>query len=82
MGKINGGWKKNTAGLTYGVYSPASVEREVGTSWPESPAGSGRYIAFSTTVQDGDDVIISDAVGIAILFGEYLKEGMTWAKNG
>lgn len=80
MGKINFGWETGDT-LTFGVYSPASVEREVGTSFPESPAGSGRYIAESTTVQDGDDVIVKDAVGV-VGHGEYLKEHMIWNKNG
>ncbi len=81
MGKINFGWQTGET-LTYGVYSPASVEREVGTSLPESPASSGRYIAESTTVQDGDDVIVKDATGFKIGHGEYLKEHLIWSKNG
>ncbi len=81
MGKINLGHKTGQT-LTFGVYSPASVEREVGTSLPESPAGSGRYIAESSTVQDGDDVIVKNAAGKITHYGEYLKEHLTWAKNG
>ncbi|KKK52139.1 hypothetical protein LCGC14_3107920 [marine sediment metagenome] len=81
MGKINLGHKTGQT-LTFGVYSPASVEREVGTSLPESPASSGRYIADSTTVQDGDDVIVKNAAGKVVAYGEYLKESLTWAKNG
>ena len=81
MGKVNFGFKSGET-LTFGVYSPASVEREVGTSLPESPAGSSRYIAESSTVQDGDDVIIKNAAGLAVGHGEYLKENLTWLKNG
>lgn len=81
MGKINFGHKTGET-LTFGVYSPASVEREVGTSLPESPAGSSRYIAESVTVQDGDDVIVKNAAGLAVGAGEYLKESLTWLKNG
>ena len=81
MGKINFGFKTGET-LTFGVYSPASVEREVGTSLPESPAGSSRYIAESSTVQEGDDVIVLDASGNAVGHGEYIKEGLTWLKNG
>ncbi len=81
MGKINLGHKTGQT-LTFGVYSPASVEREVGTSLPESPAGSRRYIAESTTVQDGDDVIVLNASSNVVAYGEYLKENLTWLKNG
>jgi len=81
MGKINFGHKTG-ATLTFGIYSPASVEREAGTSLPESPAGSRRYIAESTTVQDGDDVIVLNDTPVLVGFGEYRKEGITWLKNG
>lgn len=81
MGKINFGYKTGET-LTFGVYSPASVEREVGTSLPESPANSCRYIAESSTVQEGDDVIIKDASGNAVAYGEYKKEELSWLKNG
>ena len=81
MGKINFGHKTGET-LTFGVYSPASVEREVGTSLPESPAGSRRYIAESITVRDGDDVIIKNASNVIVGYGEYLKETLTWQKNG
>lgn len=81
MGKINFGFRSGET-LTFGVYSPASVEREVGTSLPESPAGSSRYIAESSTVQDGDDVIVKNAASVAVGHGEYLKEHLTWLKNG
>ena len=81
MAKINFGYQTGET-LTFGVYSPADVEREVGTSLPESPASSCRYIAESSTVQDGDDVIVKDAAGNAVGHGEYLKEGLTWLKNG
>lgn len=72
MGKINFGYPTGKT-LTFGVYSPVDVEREVGTSLPETPAGSGRYIANSSTVLLGDDVIVkkgSDVVGS----GEYEVE--------
>ncbi len=81
MGKINLGHRTGET-LTFGVYSPASVEREVGTSLPESPASSSRYIAESSTVQDGDDVIVKNAAGLVVAYGEYLKERLTWQKNG
>ena len=81
MGKINFGYKTGET-LTFGVYSPTGVEREVGTSLPESPAGSYRYIAESSTVQDGDDVIVLNASNIIVGHGEYRKEGLTWLKNG
>ena len=81
MGKINFGWKTDE-NLTFGVYSPAGVEREVGTSLPESPVGSYRYIAESSTVQDGDDVIVLNAASKIVGHGEYKKEGLTWLKNG
>lgn len=81
MGKINFGHITGET-LTFGVYSPASVEREVGTSLPESPAGSSRYIAESSTVQDGDDVIVKNASSEIVGHGEYLKENLTWLKNG
>ena len=81
MGKINFVWKSGRT-LTFGVYSPTSVEREVGVSLPESPASSGRYIAESTTVQDFDDVVVKNAVGKVVGGGEYLKEHLIWAKNG
>ena len=81
MGKINFGARTGQI-LTFGVYSPASVERVVGTNVPESPAGSGRYIAESVTVQDGDDVIVKNAAGRVTHYGEYLKEHITWLKNG
>ena len=81
MGKINLGHKTGET-LTFGVYSPADVEREVGTSLPESPAGSSRYIAESSTVQDGDDVIVKNAANKIVAYGEFLKEGLTWLKNG
>ncbi len=82
MSKINLVWKTGKT-LTFGVYSPASVEREVGTSLPESPAASGRYIATSTTIQDGDDVVVKDSgTGRVVAGGEYLKEHLTWLKNG
>ncbi len=81
MGKINFGWKTGET-LTFGVYSPAGVEREVGTSLPESPVGSYRYIAESSTVQDGDDVIVLNSVPKIVGHGEYRKEGLTFLKNG
>lgn len=81
MGKINFGWLSGKT-LTFGVYSPTSVEREAGTSLPESPAGSGRYIAESDTVQDKDDVIVKNDSGVVVGYGEYLKEHLTWLKNG
>lgn len=81
MGKINLGYRTGET-LTFGVYSPASVEREVGTSLPESPAGSRRYIADSTTVQEGDDVIVLNAAGKIVAYGEYDKESLSWLKNG
>lgn len=81
MGKINLGHKTDET-LTFGVYSPASVEREVGTSLPESPVGSKRYIAESTTVQEGDDVIVLNAAGKIVAYGEYQKESLSWLKNG
>ena len=81
MSKINFGYKTGET-LTFGVYSPAGVEREVGTSLPESPAGSYRYIAESSTVQDGDDVIVLDDTPRIVGHGEYLKEGLMWLKNG
>ena len=81
MGKINFGHKTGET-LTFGIYSPASVEREVDTELPESPAGSYRYIAESSTVQDGDDVIILNDVPRIMGYGEYRKEGLTWQKNG
>ncbi|GAG24472.1 unnamed protein product [marine sediment metagenome] len=81
MGKINFGFKTGET-LTFGVYSPADVEREVGTSLPESPAGSYRYIAESSTVQDGDDVIVLNDTPEIVGHGEYLKESINWLKNG
>ncbi len=81
MAKINFGWTTGET-LTFGVYSPADVEREVGTSLPESPAGSRRYIAESSTVQDGDDVIVLNDTPTIVGHGEYRKEGLTWLKNG
>lgn len=81
MGKINLG-NRTGATLTFGVYSPASVEREVGTNLPESPVGSGRYIAESSTVQEGDDVIVKNAAGKVVAYGEYQKESLSWLKNG
>ena len=81
MGKINLGYFTGKT-LTYGVYSPAGVEREVGTSLPESPAGSRRYIAESATVQEGDDVIVLNATPVIVAYGEFTKEGLNWQKNG
>jgi len=81
MSKINFGWKTGET-LTFGVYSPAGVEREIGTELPEFPAGSCRYIAESSTVREGDDVIVKNASGTPVGHGEYIKEGLTWLKNG
>jgi len=81
MSKINFGHKTGET-LTFSVYSPASVEREADTSLPESPVGSGRYIADSSTVQDGDDVIVKNASSVVVGFGEYRKENLSWLKNG
>lgn len=81
MGKINFGYITG-ATLTFGVYSPDGVEKEVGTSLPESPAGSRRYIAESSTVREKDDVIILDDTPKIVAYGEYFEQGSTWSKNG
>jgi len=79
MGKINFGHKTGE-NLKYSVYSPSGTEREADVELPESPVGSSRYIAVSTVVQHGDDVIVKNDSDTVVGHGEYLEDG--WLKNG
>lgn len=59
--------------LTFGVYTSAGVEREVGTGMTETPAASGLYLGSPTTIAAGDHIVISDAGGV-IHWHEYRPE--------
>ena len=56
--------------LTFGVYTSAGVQREVGTSMTETPANSGLYLGTPTTIQIGDNVIIREG-STEVGHGEY-----------
>lgn len=70
--EVSFGWVTG-ATLTYGVYTEAGVQREVGTSLTETPASSGLYLGTPTTIVATDYVIVSDAGGV-IGFGQYQPE--------
>lgn len=58
--EITFGWKTGK-NLTFGVYTSAGVEREVGTAMTETPAASGLYLGTPTAIVSGDFVIVSDS---------------------
>ena len=80
MAKINFAFRTG-ATLKFNVYPPTGAAREENTNLPESPVSSTRYIAESSTVQEGDDVIVKEGT-VPVGHGEYTKEGLTWLKNG
>ena len=57
--EITFGWKTGK-NLTFGVYTAAGVEREVGTSMTETPASSGVYLGTPAAIVTSDFVIVSD----------------------
>lgn len=61
--QVNFGWAIGRT-LTFGVYTAAGVQREVGTSMTETPASSGLYLGTPTTIQIGDNVIIKEGTKV------------------
>ncbi|KKN58274.1 hypothetical protein LCGC14_0553540 [marine sediment metagenome] len=64
------------ATLTYGIYTSAGVERELGTSLTETPASSGLYLGTPTAISKGNQVVVKEG-SVVVGHGEYNGKTMT-----
>ncbi len=73
MNEVTFGYISGVVTLTFGVYTSAGVQKEVGTALTETPASSGLYLGTPTDIDPGDMVIIKEGT-LVVGQGQYKPE--------